>query len=71
MQQPHTMFKEFKQLDAGGMPGKPVVGKLDPDFLSFEETKRALEAVNLVMEKRNDTIQKCNKEGHCEIIMNG
>jgi len=56
-----TMFKE--QLDAGAMSGKPVVGKVDPDFLSFKETKRALEAMNLIMEKRNDTIQKCNKEG--------
>ena len=63
VQQPHTMLKEFKQLDAGAMPGTPVVGKVDPDFLSFEETKRATKDVNLIMEKRNDTIHKCNTDG--------
>jgi len=34
----------------------------DRDFSSFKETKRAL-AASLIMEKRNNTIQKCNQEG--------
>lgn len=32
------------------------------DFSSFKETKRAL-AANLIMEKRNKTLQKCTQEG--------
>jgi len=44
-----TMSKEFKQLDAGAMPGKPVVGKAHPDFFIFqgdEASSRSCESHN-------------------------
>jgi hypothetical protein len=52
-----AMFKEFKQLNEGAVPGKPVFGKQDPNELTFEDKKRALEAVNLIKEKRSGIIK--------------
>jgi hypothetical protein len=47
-----AMLQEFKQLNEGAVPGKPVFGTVNPSTLSWEEKKRALEAVNLIKKKR-------------------
>jgi hypothetical protein len=52
-----AMFKEFKQLNEGAVPGKPVFGQQDANELTYEEKKKALEAVNLIKEKRNGIIK--------------
>ena len=52
-----AMIKELKQLDEGAMPGKPAVAPIDPDLLSKEEKSRALDAVNLIKQKRNGNIK--------------
>jgi hypothetical protein len=52
-----AMIKEFEQLDKGAFPGKPVVGPADPNTLTSLEIKSALEAVNLIKEKRDGRIK--------------
>ena len=52
-----AIVKEFKQLNDGAFPGKPVVGEVNPDTLSEKQKNQALSAVNLVKEKRNGTIK--------------
>ena len=52
-----AMIKELKQLDEGPMPGKRAVVPIDPDTLSKDEKSRALEAVNLIKEKRDGRIK--------------
>jgi len=54
-----AMFKEFEQLNKGAVPGKekPVVGPQDASLLTEEEKRRALEAVNLIKEKRTGKIK--------------
>ena len=52
-----AICKEFKQLDEGAIPNKPVVLPQDPSKLTREEKSRALEAVNLIKEKRNGKIK--------------
>ena len=52
-----AMIKELKQLNDGAMPGKPAVGPIDPDTLTSDEKMKALEAVNLIKEKRNGNIK--------------
>ena len=47
-----AMLSEYKQLNTGAMPGKPVFGTIDPATLTNEEKRRALEAVNLIKKKR-------------------
>ena len=47
-----AMVKEFTQLDKGAFPGNPVVGPIDPTILTQEDKIRAMEAVNLIKEKR-------------------
>ena len=47
-----AMLSEYKQLNTGAMPGKPVFGCIDPTTLTYEEKRRALEAVNLIKKKR-------------------
>jgi hypothetical protein len=47
-----AMIKEFQQLDQGAVPGKPVVDPVDPTTISHDEKRQALEAVNLIKEKR-------------------
>ena len=47
-----AMIKEFSQLDQGAFPGKPVIDTIDADSLSREQKAKALEAVNLIAEKR-------------------
>ena len=46
------MVKEFQQLNEGAIPGKPVVDPVDPTTITSEEKHQALEAVNLIKEKR-------------------
>ena len=46
-----AMVKEFRQLDEGVVPGKPVVQAVDLRSLTHEEKKRALPAVNVIKEK--------------------
>ena len=52
-----AMFKEYEQLDKGPMPGKPVFEPINYNDLTQEERKQALEAVNLIKEKRCGTIK--------------
>ena len=54
-----AMFKEFEHLNKGAVPGKkkPVVGPQDASPLTNEEKRRALEAVNLIKEKRSGIIK--------------
>jgi len=47
-----AMLSEYKQLTKRAMPGKPVFGTIDPTTLTTEEKRRALEAVNLIKNKR-------------------
>ena len=47
-----AMLSEYKQLNEGPMPGKPVFGCIDPTTITREEKRRALEAVNLIKKKR-------------------
>ena len=43
-----AMFKELKQLEHGPMPGKRVLCAIDPDSMSTEDKKKALNAINLI-----------------------
>ena len=52
-----AIFKELKQLDSGPMKGKPVVTPMNPDLLTKEEKAQALEAVNLIKEKRDGMLK--------------
>ena len=52
-----TMSKEYEQLDKGTMPSKPVFEPINYNDLTQEERKQALEAVNLIKEKRCGTIK--------------
>ena len=52
-----AMVKEFRQLDEGAFPGKPVVEPISPDSITEKEEKEALEAVNLIKEKRNGDVK--------------
>ena len=47
-----AMFKEYKQLEDGPMPGKPVLAPFNPDGLTPLDEKKTLEAVKLIKEKR-------------------
>jgi len=42
-----AIYKVYKQLNEGAVPGKPVFGPIDPDTLTSEQKKQALEAMNL------------------------
>ena len=52
-----ALLKEYNQMDKGPMPGKPVFGAVDYHTLSVQEKKEALEAVNLIKEKRDGKIK--------------
>jgi len=52
-----AMIKELKQLDDGPMPGKRAVCPIDPDSLTKDQKSMALEAVNLIQEKRDGRIK--------------
>ena len=47
-----AIFKELKQLNDGVMPGKPVIVPIPFEELTDEDVRQALEAVNLIKEKR-------------------
>ena len=54
-----AVIKEFTQLDKGAVPSqnKPVVIPIDPKTLTPEDKKKALNAVNLIEEKRDGRIK--------------
>ena len=52
-----AMVKEFKQLDQGAFPGKPVVEPVYANTLSPTERIMVMDAVNLIKEKRNGTVK--------------
>ena len=52
-----AILKEFKQLNEGAFPGKPVVEPIEYKSLSPQEIRMAMEAVNLIKEKRNGVIK--------------
>ena len=54
------MMKELIQLDGGVMPGKPVITQIDPDTLTVEEKKNALNAVNSIKLKRDGRVKICS-----------
>ena len=51
------MVKEWTKIDRGTMPGKPVVVPIDVGALTYKEKGRALEAVNLIKDKRDGKIK--------------
>ena len=53
-----AILQEFKQLNEGAVPGKPVFGTMDQTTLNIEEKRRALEAVNLIKKKRCGKIKE-------------
>ena len=52
-----AMVKELKQLEHGPMPGKKVIGAINPDDLSDEQKRAALNAVNLIKKKIDGSIK--------------
>ena len=52
-----AIWKEYKQLNEGAVPGKPVFGEVDPHTLTDMEKYSALEAVNLIKKKRSGVIK--------------
>ena len=52
-----SIVKELKQLKYGPMPGKQVIMAIDPDMLSLEQKRRALNAVNLIKQKIDGSIK--------------
>ena len=52
-----AIIKEFKQLNDGAFPGKPVVEPIAHESLTNDEIKRAMEAVSLIKEKRNGVMK--------------
>ena len=52
-----ALFKELKQLNDGAVPGKPGIAPIPFDELTDKDMKQALEAVNLIKEKRCGTLK--------------
>ena len=52
-----TIIKEYKQLDEGSFPVKPVVEPIAHQDLTKEQKNRALEAVNPIKEKKHGIIK--------------
>ena len=52
-----VLLKELTQLDKGPMEGKNVVTPIEYDTLSEQDKKEALEAVNLIKEKRDGSLK--------------
>ena len=52
-----AMIKEFEQLDQGAFPGKPVVMPVDAGSLTPKELEMAMEAVNLIKEKKGGKVK--------------
>ena len=51
------MSKELNQLEHVPIPGKRVLRAIDPDTMSSEEKKKALNAINIIKKKRDVTIK--------------
>ena len=51
-----ALVKEFKQLDQGAVPGKPVIFPVDPNNLT-KRRKKSLNAVTLIKCKRDGTLK--------------
>ena len=49
--------KEFKQLNNGAMPNKPVVAPIDPRELTQQEKNLALNVVTVIKQKTDGTIK--------------
>ena len=47
-----ALIKEYKQLDQGAVKGKPVICAINPDDISLESKKKAMNVVNLIQQKR-------------------
>lgn len=59
-----AIYKEYKQLDEGAKKGNPVVTPTPIDTLTDEEKRQALEAVNLIKQKRCGKIKgRCAANG--------
>jgi len=52
-----AIFKELKQLDIGAVEGRPVIEAIAHSTLTPKEKREALEAVNLIKEKRDGDIK--------------
>ena len=52
-----VLIKEFKQLDSGPMKGKKVIEPLTYSSLTPQEKREALEAINLIKEKRDGSLK--------------
>ena len=66
-----AMFKELKQLNDGVSPGKPVIVPIPFELLCDEDKKGALEAVNLIAQKRCGRIKGkpcANGSWQCKFI---
>ena len=53
-----AMLKEPKPLDEGAMAGKPVIQPMHVNILTREDRRGALNAINLIKEKRDATIKE-------------
>ena len=51
------MVKEYGRMDKGPMEKKPVVTPIDPDMLSYDDKRNALEEGNLIEEKINGIVK--------------
>ena len=47
-----AIFREFKQLNGGVLPGNPVIVLIDIGLLTVKDKKKALEAVNIIKAKQ-------------------
>ena len=54
-------MKEFNKLDKVAIPGKPIVGYVDPNNLTNKDKNKSFKAVKLIKEKRDVKIKliKC------------
>ena len=52
-----VFVKEFKQLDKGPMAGKKVICPIEYDTLTTKDKREALEAINLIKEKRDGSLK--------------
>lgn len=59
-----SLVKEFKQVVHGTMEGKPVIALIDPSKITEDMKQRALQAINLIKEKRTKEIKgRCCTDG--------
>ena len=52
-----AMLQEFKQLNKGAVPNKPVIQPVSPKEITQEEKDLALSVVMLIKEKRDGTLK--------------